>query len=190
MITVRYRQRTIVSGRVLTARGSPVAGATVCITARNDVLGARILRIGTVRTDAHGRFSYAWRAACSRRFWLTSDAGGGRAIATVLVWVRASLSVQASPTSLFNGQVMTLSGQLRGGPLPRGAIVEMQVFRGTYWETFGTANVSLGRTFSFAYRFTNTLTTWTYVFRAFVPPQPGDAFAAGWSRAIPVLVSG
>jgi hypothetical protein len=189
-ITVGYRQRAIVSGRVLTAGGSPVPGATVCITARNDVLGARALRIATVTTDAHGRFSYAWRATCSRRLWLTSDAGGGLGSATVLVSVRASVSVQATPTSLFNGQVMTLTGHLQGGPLPRGAIVEMQVFRGTYWETFGTANADRHRIFSFPYRFTNTLTTWTYVFRAFVPPQPGDAFAAGWSRPIPVLVSG
>jgi hypothetical protein len=189
-ITVGYRQRAIVSGRVLTAGGSPVPGATVCITARNDVLGARALQIGTVTTDAHGRFSYAWRATCSRRLWLTSDAGGGLASASVLVRVRASVSAEATPTSLFNGQVMTLTGQLKGGPLPRGAIVEMQVFRGTRWETFGTANAGRHRVFSFPYRFTDTLTTWTYVFRAFVPPQPGDAFAAGWSRAIPVLVSG
>ena len=103
---------------------------------------------------------------------------------------RASVTVQANPTSLFNGQVMTLTGRLRGGPLPRGALVELQVFRGTYWETFGTANIGARHTFSFPYRFTNTLTSWTYVFRARVPPQPGDAFAAGWSRRVPVLVSG
>jgi hypothetical protein len=189
-ITIGYRRRSIVSGRVLTSSGRPIAGAKVCITARNQVRRARTRRIRTVRTDAHGRFSYAWRAGCSRRLWLTSDAGGGRASATVLVRARASVSLRASPTSLFNGQVMTLTGQLRGRPLPRRAIVEMQVFRGTSWETFGTANVGHHRTFSFPYRFTNTLTSFTYVFRARVPTQPGDGFAAGWSRRVPVLVSG
>ncbi len=189
-ITVGYRQRSIISGQVLTADGRPFAGAKVCITARNDVSSARTLPIGTVTTDAHGRFSYAWRAGCSRRLWLTSDAGGGQASASVLVRTRASVTIQANPTSLFNGQVMTLTGHLRGGPLPRGALVELQVFRGTYWETFGTANIDRHHMFTFAYRFTNTLTSWTYVFRARVPTQPGDAFAAGWSRRVAARVSG
>jgi hypothetical protein len=106
-----------------------------------------------VTTAALGRFSESWRVSCSRRLWFIYDAGGDRANATLLVRVRAGVELSATPAPLSNFQKVTLSGQLHGPPMPSGAIVELQVFRSTGWETFGTANTTARGVFSFAYQF-------------------------------------
>jgi hypothetical protein len=185
--TVDYKRRVLVAGTLLGAGGRPIAGAKVCILGRDDLIGARTNGLGTVTTDTDGHFLYAWTANRSRWLRLSYDGGGKPLTTTVLVRVRAPVSLRATPAVLRNGQKMLLQGRALARPMPRGAIVELQVFRGTGWETFGAATETRNG-FKFSYRFTRTYSSWTYVFRARIPPQPGDPFAAGWSPPIAVLV--
>lgn len=111
--TVRldYGKRVELRGRVTDQRGAALAGALLDVRATPRIPGGRERREGGVGSAADGRFSYVAPAGVSRDLRI-----GDR---TVTLLVRAAGTLLASR----RGRVVTLSGRLRGGHVPRGGVL-------------------------------------------------------------------
>jgi hypothetical protein len=189
---LQHSSRPRVRGWLRTPDGTPVAGARVCVSSQLDLPEAAYRDNGFVVTNESGRFTYRGSKGASRRLHFVHRAGSGVAADSVRVRVRAPVGVRASESRLQNGETVTLRGKLRSGPFPkhRGALVEVQVDRGTHWQNFGTTRANDKGSYSFAYQFTNTTGTQRYRLRARVPAQSGYPYATGSSRPVMVTVSG
>jgi hypothetical protein len=189
--SVRYGKRLRVNGRLTRPDGTPVAGAQVCVAARNDAAHSPLRPARTVVTDADGRFTDTLRRGPSRRVYLVTRVADGAVSDSVMVHVRAPVRLHAAPRRLFNGQVLTLGGRLRGRPIPRrGVLVELQVRKRGGWQTFATTRARRKGRYRFRYRFTSTTGLQRYRFRARVPEQGTYPYAAGVSHPISVTVQG
>jgi hypothetical protein len=190
-VTVRYGRSMRVRGRIATPEGGPVAGARICVAAREDMTGAALRSRGWVTTSADGRFSYRLRRGPSRRIAFVHRTAGGAVVADVRLRVRAALTMRASRRELRTGQRVMLRGRLKGGPVPRrGVLVELQAKRGRRWQTFGTTRSSRKGRYRFSYPFTRTGGVQYYVLRARVPRQASYPYATGAARPEIVVVRG
>jgi hypothetical protein len=190
-VTSRFGRRPTLSGTLETAGGAPVGGATMCIVERRDLTGARPAFRAWLRTDAQGRFSYRIPKGSSRRLYAVHAAPDGQAVASVNVRVRPVVTLRPERRRLRNGEVLGLEGRVRGGPIPRrGVLVELQAWRGTRWQTFGTTRARARGKYEFDYRFSRTTGVQRYRMRARVPDQSGYPYAAGASRPVTVRVEG
>jgi hypothetical protein len=107
------------------------------------------------------------------------------------VRVRAGVRLTIKPRHLRNGGSITVRGQLRGLPVPRGgkvASVQARALGQRRWATVTVLRSDADGHFGFRYRFRRTFRRTTYVFRAMVPTQRGYQFARGWSRSKRVIV--
>jgi hypothetical protein len=190
-ITTRYGRAVTVSGSLATPAGAPVAGAPICIAARNVDSRAMLRATRYIVTDAEGRFTYRLESGPSRRVWFVHGSEQGAVADSVLVRVRASVSLRGSSKSLRNGDTLVMRGRLRGRPRRRGVLVELQARRPTGWQTFGTTSTGSGGRFSYAYRFTRTVGVEHYLLRARVRAQPSHyPYATGASQPLRVRVVG
>lgn len=189
VVTVAYGRNVELTGRVEGTAHAPVANSAVCVATATSRQAASKAGGVVVHTNAHGHFSYSWRAGPSSRLWLIPHGGGGSA-ASVLVRVRAPLSLGPSSWSLRNGETVILRGALLAAPKLAGVIVEMQARVGRSWQIFAVASTRRGGSFSYAYRFTHTTSLQHYALRAVVPAQLGYPFAGGSSTAVILRVSG
>lgn len=187
---VRYGKRVRMRGRLTRSDGAPLAGAAVCVVAREAVSTGRIRSADSVTTDARGRFSYVLSPGPSRSVEFVHRLGERAASASVMVRVRAPVRLRASRRALRSSQGLTLSGRVRAQDVPMGTLVEIQAQRGRRWQTFGTARTGREARFRFRYSFTRTLGVQKYRLRARVPTQAGLPFAPGASRPVVVRVSG
>jgi hypothetical protein len=182
-----------VHGRLTSAAGSPVAGAALCVATRADRAGAPLRSGGTLRTDGHGRFSYADRGGTSKRIFFVYRTASGVAVASVMHRVRAFARLGVSRHSARTGESVTFRGRVRSRPLPRrGVLVELQARRPDGWQTFGrTIRTNRRGRFHYRYRFVRTTGIHTYSFRARIPgEQAAYPYATGTSRSVSVRVSG
>jgi 5-hydroxyisourate hydrolase-like protein (transthyretin family) len=189
VVTVRYGRRLPVRGRLRGGDGKPVAGASVCVASQSVVLGAQRRRVATVTTSKSGRFTYKLATGASRRLSFVSRVPGGAVSKSLLVQVRAPVSLRRSKARLRNGEKLLLRGRVGGGGRD-GLLVELQAKRGRSWQTFATTHTGRRGRYRYAYRFTRTFGTRVYRLRARVPQQRGYAFVAGASRQVRVRVSG
>lgn len=191
VITVGHGRKLRVTGRLTSPEGAPVAGADVCVVARNASAGAALRAYRTVTTDAKGRFTYLLRPGASRRVQFVHHVADGAIVASVVVRVRAAVSLGGSRRTLRNGQTLRMRGKLRARPFPpRGVIVEMQARRPGGWQTFGTTRTNRKGRFGYSYTFTRTQGVQRYELRARVPKQAVYPFESGSSRPLRVFVFG
>jgi hypothetical protein len=190
VVRTRFGRRPLLRGRLVTADGRPVAGAAVCLASRTDLAGASRRAFAWAATDARGRFTRRLPAGPSRRVLVVHRTAAAAAWSSVSVRVRAGVRLRPSRRSLRNGEVVRLRGRLRGGPVPRGAVVELQARRGSGWQTFATTKAGRSGRFSHPYRFTRTTGFQRYVMRARVPRQPGYPYEPGASRPVAISVRG
>jgi hypothetical protein len=188
-LTTSYSRRPLIEGRLTTASGAPVAGAAICITTQADYLGAPASAAGATLTNRSGAFRYSLPRGPSRTVYVVHRVPGGAIAAAVAISVRAPVKVHVNAHRLANGQVMTWKGKL-AGPVPGGLQAFMQVWRGTYWQTFQQTPVARDGRWIGRYRFRRTSATQRYVFRLLVPHQAGYPYAPGSSRRINILVTG
>src|SRR5262249_24577833 len=64
--TLRWGRAREVSGRLLHADGSPIAGATIALSSRASVVSAALVPLRPLITDADGGFAYLLRSGVSR----------------------------------------------------------------------------------------------------------------------------
>ncbi|HEY1854002.1 MAG TPA: hypothetical protein VGG40_05385 [Solirubrobacterales bacterium] len=191
VITTAYGHPLRIRGQLIEGGGKPVVGAGVCVAER--VAGGfdELHRIGARVTNGEGTFAFKVPPGPSRRLYFIHRTAQGAVVSTISVRVRAPVSLHGSPLSLRNGQTLTMRGNLGSPPYPkRGALVELQAYRETGWQTFGTATTNRRGRFAFRYTFSRTVGLQHYLLRARVPKQADYPFESGRSRAIRVTVAG
>jgi hypothetical protein len=190
-ITTRFGQGATVRGRLVGSDGKPVPGAEVCVAERQAAGTGPLHRTAIKTTDAHGFFTYKVKKGTSRRVFFVHRTGSGAVVGSVAVRVRAPVELHGYPLSLVNGQTLTMRGRLLSPPYPkRGALVELQAYRETGWQTFATTNSNRRGRFAYRYTFSRTTGVQHYLLRARVPKQEDYPFEAGSSHPIKVTVAG
>jgi hypothetical protein len=190
---VGHRVRPLIRGRLTTSGGQPLAKATVTVLDR-DPAGGDLRPIGSVETNAKGRFRHRALARRPSRAIRYSYAGTRTirpAFRDVAIRVRAGLTLSVNRTWLLNGQSVVFSGRLRGRPLPRdGKLIALQAKRRGSWTTFGVPRVNRRGAFKLRYRFTATTGLRKYRFRALAAKGAGYPYETGASRGLVVTVRG
>lgn len=194
--TVRYGRGTWFSGRALTARRTPLAGAVVRVSERFADGSRPTERVSTVRTGEDGRFGTRLAPAPSREVLATvapTVTTRGASSRTVGVTVHSRVVLQASarvakvggPPLVFRGRVA--SG---GAAMPaEGKVVQLQ-FRlpGLPWSEFRSVRTGPDGRFRYAYRFSDDDSRGAHFqFRAYAPAQAGWPFEPAGSLPVSVL---
>lgn len=188
-MTARYSRRLVVRGKLTTTGGLPITGAPICVASRLDLHGAPLTPVGATVTKRGGAFRYRVGRGPSRTLYFVYRVPGGAVADALHIAVRAPVTVNVNSHHFTNGHVMTWKGRLRG-PIPHGMLALMEVWRGTYWQTFQKVRVARSGRWAAGYRFRFTTTRQRYLFRLVVPHQAGYPYARGSSGRIHVVVVG
>lgn len=193
---VRYGRSTWFAGRALTARRTPLAGATVRVSERFADGASPAERVSTVRTGQDGRFGIRLAPGPSREVLATIEptmttrgASSGPVAMTVhsRVVLRASARVAkvGGPALVFRGKVAS-----EGAAMPTdGKTVQLQ-FRlpGLPWSDFRSVRTGPDGRFRYAYRFSDDDSRGArFQFRAYAPAQAGWPFEPAGSLPVSVL---
>lgn len=175
-------------GRLLTAGGQPIAGASVDVIQQLSG-GAGPELVGHARTGSDGSFQAHVPPGRSRTIELSyrafSGDGAYAANTKVAETVGAGVTLRISPRRTGPNGTITLSGVVQGPIPPRGVVVEMLVhYRGS-WQPFRTPRTNGRGRFRVTYQFQGGVGR--FPFRAEVPAgQAGFPYAAGHSQAVDV----
>ena len=84
---------------------------------------------------------------------------------------------------------ITISGRLRGTPLPRsGKVVDLQAFEGGKWRTFDTDPGAQGRALPLQYRFLRAGSGASFLIRARIRRDDSYPYYLGYSPRVRVRV--
>lgn len=197
-VTVPLRATATLTGRLVTAAGTGLAGRTLWITSRpwRGALARR--RLDTVLTGPHGGFRLALPPGPSRRIAVGYD-GGPRLAASrrpgLALRVRSAVSLHASPRALRTGESLRLWGRVgsRGAALPRrGKLVAIQYFEtgARRWRPVIVVHSDPGGVFRAAYRFRYVTGTAAIRLRATALAEERWPYAPSASLPLTVRVSG
>ncbi|HET7177734.1 MAG TPA: hypothetical protein VFI63_03515 [Solirubrobacterales bacterium] len=188
---VDFGRHVRLAGRLLDHAGNPLTGAPVEVFSRPRE-GPEGM-VGTLTTNAQGRFAYALDALASQtlRFAYPGTATRLPAEGTVILLVAGHSTFAVSRSHLLNGQSVLFSGDVQGRPLPAtGKLVELQVLLSRGWQTFRTARSEPDGHWRIPYRFKRTCGLARYRFRARLPAEAGYPLDAGTSPELAVQVRG
>jgi hypothetical protein len=185
-------QRSVsVHGRVLSANGSPVTGARVCLATRVPTAGERERVAAAPTTGADGRFTAALPTGPSRdvrvAYWWSRTHVAER---------RLRLTMPAHPRlkvrphhPLRNGDAARFAVKLQR-PAAGRRWVRIQARSGHRWVQVRNGRTNAKGIFRARYRFHATTGRRRYRFRAVVPSQRGYPYERGHSRVRRVTVVG
>ena len=183
-----YGKRVLVTGRLLTPGGQPIAGAKLQVLQQDKVAGAALVPSGEVTTDATGTFTYTTTAVRSRtiRFAYRVHVEDATFASTTDIGLEviAKVGFGASRHAVRSGQSVTFKGSVAGAPADAHPLVKLQVKKAGRWMTVKTVRLRYGR-FSAKYRLARRGTS---VFRARVRQEPGFPFSTGVSKTTKVTV--
>ncbi|MDQ3810506.1 MAG: hypothetical protein M3336_09465 [Chloroflexota bacterium] len=189
-LRVRYGRRATLSGRLVTAEATGIAGARLDVLSRTTAPGARTLTKRPIITGADGRFRTTMPHGVSSRDLLVryrSHVNDTVAVveATARLRVRAGISLRLRPR--VTGGTVRFAGRVRGGPLPtHGKLVEVQArFRG-HWRPVRVLRTNRRGRFSGRYRFASRGASWR--FRARARFEAAFPYLAGTSHVHTVRV--
>jgi hypothetical protein len=193
VITSRHGRQVLVTGVLKGPDGKPIGGAKLHVLHQDKTVGAPMVAVAEVVTDADGTFRHVTTAERSRTIRIAyrarladTDFAETTDIALSVV---ASVGLRVDRTALRNGQSVRFSGSIPGAPAGSRKVVELQVKKGNGWMTFRSTRLRSGR-FNERYRFTRTRGTANYTFRARVRAEAGFPFATGHSKQVRVQVRG
>jgi hypothetical protein len=138
--TVPYRRAVVVTGRLTTVDGVPLAGRPLSVTSTPRVSGATAQPFRSVTTGRTGRFSFSVPPGPSRRVDVTYAGGPEllRRTRSVTLHVPASSTIHASRTTVSGAATVRFSGRLGvlAAQLPRGGkIVVLEAEQHGRWTT-------------------------------------------------------
>jgi hypothetical protein len=193
-LKAKYGRIVDLRGHLVDGNGIAVADAQVGYSALVTTAGARVQKLGSVRTDSSGAFfvSVATRLGSRRlRFTYSPQIGGAvAATAQVQLDVVAPVSFKVGPKHVRNKHSVMFRGTLGAGPIPRkGKLVNLQVVVDGHWHTFATVRSTQSGRFKFRYRFTRTYGRVTYRFRALSRYEAAYPFVAGHSKPVRLRVN-
>jgi hypothetical protein len=166
----------LITGRLTTKAGAPIADAQIDVIVHVAVAGATGQVAGAVTTDAAGEFRYRPQRGVSRIFTFGYRASLADDVyldhASVAAPTVAAVSLTASGSRLRNGQVLRLSGAVAPAPPGTRNTVDVQTLTERGWKTIATPRLREGA-FAWTHRFTRTTSPATYRFRV-VAAGSGD----------------
>jgi hypothetical protein len=197
-VTAPFGAGARLGGRLLTAKGTGLAGRQLRVVSRFSHGSFRRKRIETVRTGRRGGFRLDLPPGPSRRVAVRFRGAPGFAPsgrAGMLLRVRGGLSFGAEPRALRRGETVRLRGRVRsrGAPLPRrGKLVAIQYFESEArrWRPVLVTRSDHGGRFRARYRFRYVSGRATIRLRAVALPEERWPYAPGASPPLIVRVSG
>jgi hypothetical protein len=181
------RQR--LTGTVRTAAGTPLADATVELSAKRDASGSQpTIGLGTARSAADGRFTS--RVVPAGAYVVTATVRGSTTAASLRVRSTLALGAKASPSRLRRGGRTTLSGRVTGiGDRASGARVAIQTVIGKRWRTIANVTADRAGRFRWRHRFTKVTRPTVFSFRAVVAKRSGWPWSTVTGQRLRVRVS-
>jgi len=189
--TVRYGSRVPVVSKLTDAADEPIEGATICLSSRDRVRGARAIDMASVQTNKHGKARMRLPKGTSRRVKLTYWADEEEVeMRTARLSVRARPKLQVlSKRKLSDGGTVRFRAKL-AGPYRGNRKIAIQALAPAGWLDVPGCT---GRTdhkgyLRCAYRFREQSGPVKYKFRALAPRQRGYPYLQGHTRSKKVLV--
>jgi hypothetical protein len=179
----------VIRGRLATAGGDPIGGATVCVYETVGLEDASSQLVTTATTQANGRFVTRLDPGPSREVELVYRYNTKVLERTVQLDSTVVPTLKLAERSLRNGERAHFRGRLPG-PNAVGRLVALQARAGRKWRTFKQLRTAEGGLFKGLYRFTQTSGRARYVFRALVKRQGDYPYEPGSSRKRKLFVRG
>lgn len=192
-VSVTYARYATVRGVLSNPDGQPLHDVPVDVFAKSQLPGAGFAAAGITRTDRHGRFTYRVRGTQSRtlRFRYQGSSRIRPSSVDVKVLVPASSTFRLTPERILNGDTVTFTGRLRGGPIPtRGKLIELRKWTGTKWAPFRVVRTDPSGRWSHTEQVVSVTGLVIYRLRAHLPTEAGFPFAAGRTRPLELRVRG
>jgi hypothetical protein len=185
------RARTIV-GRLTGAAGVPIEGARIDLLATPGYAGASAAAMASPLTGRGGRFSLSLPASVSSRtlrFAYSNRVGMPPvASATLMLSVRAGVTLGIAPRTSSVGRSVYFSGRLRGSPIPTGGkllVLEARSLGGA-WLEFDVIRTNAHGRYHASYRFKFPGPA-SYQFRVLCEAEADYPFVTGSSRVVGVF---
>jgi hypothetical protein len=188
-VTVGYGKPAVVSGRLADNAGDPIRGAKLCVKMAMIGVDDRAGYVGSVTTDADGRYRYQVAAGPNREVTIGYRHDASQVARGVRYYAHAGPTLKVNDPRVANGDRVRFRGVLPG-PRNAGRVVVLQA--GTVgskrWITFRKSTARSHGVFRANYHFTHTTRRTRYRFRAVVPRQAGYPWVAGQSKPVTVIV--
>jgi hypothetical protein len=194
-VRLSYGHRTRLQGRLSDKDNKSMGSTPVAVSELLDLPGATWQPVRTLQTSTAGalRFRTARRGA-SRTIRLRYE--GTPTVrpskTDVHLSVAASSTFRVSRRSVAVGRAVRFSGTLRGGHVPAGKSVLLQVRlrigHKWQWQTFASATAKANGQWTRVYKFVGAYSNSRYPFRARIPSQTGYPFATGNSPSKPIRI--
>lgn len=189
-LTRSFAKRALgISGRLMTAQGQPIGGATLELL-QQTASSPGLKLIGHVKRSATGTFVARVPAGPSRTIAVAyrafSGDGAYAATARIIESVQAGIQLGISPRRTGSEGAITLTGHVLGPVPPQGVSVDLLVHYRGHWEPFRTPRTDAAGHFTVVYQFEGA--RGRFPFRAEVPPsQANFAFGRGFSGVVDVV---
>ena len=189
-LTRSFAKRALgISGRLMSAQGQPIGGATLELL-QQTASSPGLKLIGHVKTSATGTFVARAPAGPSRTIAVAyrafSGDGAYAAMARIIESVQAGIQLGISPRRTGSEGAITLTGHVLGPVPPQGVSVDLLVHYRGRWEPFRTPRTDAAGHFTVVYQFEGA--RGRFPFRAEVPPsQANFAFDRGFSGVVDVV---
>lgn len=189
-VRLRYGHRTRLQARLSDKDNKSMGATPVAVSELLDMPGATWQPVRALQTDRDGalRFRTARRGASRTvrvRYEGTPTVRPSQI--DVHLSVAASSTFRTSRRSVALGRAVRFSGTLRGGHVPAGKLVLLQVHIRVggkrQWQTFASANAKASGEWTHVYKFAGTYGNRSYPFRARIPSLAGYPFATGNSAS-------
>lgn len=190
-LSARFSMRAsnTLRGRLLSPTGEAIAGASVRLVATPSSSGAQPEVVGSLTTDATGRFSGRLPSRTgSATYGLQWHARSRDTIPAAMVelhrTVRAatSLAIRPNPT-VYRGQRLEFRGQLRGRTgTAQGTAIVIQAHAGNGWRAVTTVRARASGRWTARYRVPRQLRG-VYRFRATVKPSAAYPYSTSATKA-------
>jgi hypothetical protein len=189
-LTRSFAKRALgISGRLMSAQGQPIGGATLELL-QQTASSPGLKLIGHVKTSATGTFVARVPSGPSRTIAVAyrafSGDGAYAATARIIESVDAGIQLGISPRRTGSEGAITLTGHVLGPVPPQGVSVDLLVHYRGHWEPFRTPRTDAAGHFTVVYQFEGA--RGRFPFRAEVPPSQADfAFGRGFSGVVDVV---
>jgi len=197
-VTVPFRAAATLSGRLVAAAGTGLAGRSLRVVSRPFPGAFARRRVDAIATGPRGGFRLALPAGPSRRIAVAY--GGGPRWAPsqrpgLALRVRSAVLLHAAPRTLQVGESLRLRGRVgaRGASLPRrGKLVAIQYYEAAArrWRPVIVVHSDRSGRFRAAYRFRYVTGSATIRLRASALAEERWPYAPGASRQVTVRVRG
>lgn len=189
-VAVKAGQGALLTGRLTDRSGNAVSNASLCV--KEGVAGRHLEAVGTVRTNAEGRYRYGVSPGPNRKLEIGYRHNRRQLQRYASFYSKLRPRLKLSPArKTRNRKRLTMYGSIPG-PSNDGRVVILQAqYPGSdRWNTFAKARTDGQGQYSARYRFTSTYSTTRYRMRAWVPAQKGYPYRGGASRPKRITVIG